>query len=79
MLDDYFSSKEFLESTDAAPLIDQDMGHPLMHQGSIPVAHQLASQSPVVDSGVSLDLLANQNLMGGSADKEDDGFLGDLF
>lgn len=65
-----------MESTDAAPLMDQGMGHALMHQ-MIPAAHQLSSQSPFVDSGVSLDLLANHSSMiGNSIEIEDDVFVG---
>lgn len=53
------------------------MNNPLIYQG-FPAAHQLASQSPLVDSGVSLDLLANHHnmaMMGGSVEIEDDVFV----
>jgi hypothetical protein len=79
VLDDYFSSKEFLESSDAAPLLEQSLmnqNQQLYHQG-IPATHQLAAQS-LVDSGVSLDLLANHHnssMIGGSVDIDDDVFV----
>lgn len=57
MLDDYFSSKEFLESQDAAPLLDQSSVF-CNHQTTIPSAHQLVTSSPFADSGVSLDMIS---------------------
>lgn len=69
MLDDYFSSKEFLESQDAAPLLEQSSVF-CNQQTPIPSSHQLVTSSPFADSGVSLDMMS-LNHSSINADDED--------
>lgn len=54
-------------------MADQAIGY----QSGIPASHDLASQSPFVDSGVSLDMLANKTLSMSwtSTEIDDDVFL----
>ena len=74
MLDDYFSSKDFLESQDFAPILDQSSVFP-NQQATIPSAHQLVTASPFADSGVSLDMMSLNNSSTNVDD--DDVFMGE--
>ncbi|GAB0096633.1 Eukaryotic translation initiation factor 4E-binding protein Mextli [Sergentomyia squamirostris] len=89
VLDDYFSSSEFLGSVDATGSFDAAT-IPSYHQGTstplnpyaqpvVPVSHQLGgSTSPFADSGIGLNLLAQSSLgspgNGLSIDADDDVF-----
>lgn len=69
VLDDYFSSNDFLASVDVGATFDNNsmMQSPQIGQlpsfGSPlpPTSHQLNSSSAFVDSGINLDLLLSQN------------------
>lgn len=71
MLEDYFSSNEFLASVEMGALYDgSSVTTPTTPMSSmppqfIPAAHQLNSSSPFADSGIGLNIMASSTPTGG--------------
>lgn len=57
MLDDYFSSSDFLASVEAGAAYDSAVTTPTTPSVMIPAAHQLNTSSPFADSGIGLNFM----------------------
>jgi len=85
VLDDYFSSNEFLQTAEASAAYDgminstsSTSSTPTMTAPAIiPISHQLNSSSPFADSGIGLNMMsATQRLLNNnSVDIDDDVFI----
>ncbi|XP_037047723.1 eukaryotic translation initiation factor 4E-binding protein Mextli isoform X1 [Bradysia coprophila] len=81
VLDDYFSSNEFLQTAEASAALDGSMNStastPTMTApASIPLSHQLNSSSPFADSGIGLNMMSSSRLLNNnSVDIDDDVFI----
>lgn len=86
VLDDYFSSNEFLQTAEASAAYDGMMNStsstastPTMTAPAvIPISHQLNSSSPFADSGIGLNMMSSVTtrlLNNNSVDIDDDVFI----
>lgn len=57
VLDDYFSSSDFLASVDAGAAYDSAVTTPTTPSVQIPAAHQLNTSSSFADSGIGLNFM----------------------
>lgn len=57
MLDDYFSSSDFLASVDAGAAYDSAVTTPTTPSVMIPASHQLTTSSSFADSGIGLNFM----------------------
>ncbi len=85
VLDDYFSSNEFLQTAEASAAYDGMMSTssststPTM-TAPVPISHQLNSSSPFADSGIGLNMMSSSSissrlLNNNSVDIDDDVFI----
>lgn len=86
VLDDYFSSNEFLQTAEASAAYDGMLNSvsstastPTMTAPAvIPISHQLNSSSPFADSGIGLNMMSSVTtrlLNNNSVDIDDDVFI----
>lgn len=81
VLDDYFSSNEFLQTAEASAALEGSMNSTastptLTAPPAIPISHQLNSSSPFADSGIGLNMMASSRLLNSnSLDIDDDVFI----
>lgn len=85
VLDDYFSSNEFLASVEAGAAFEASthMNTSIGSLGSVsatihPASHQLISASPFVDSGIGLNMMGSSSsgtINNNSIDVDDDVFI----
>lgn len=86
VLDDYFSSNEFLQTAEASAAYDGMLNStsstsstPTMTAPAIiPISHQLNSSSPFADSGIGLNMMSSvttRSLNNNSVDIDDDVFI----
>lgn len=84
VLDDYFSSNEFLQTAEASAAYEGMMNStsstsstPTMATPTvIPISHQLNSSSPFADSGIGLNMMSSTRLLNNnSVDIDDDVFI----
>ncbi|KAJ6649778.1 Eukaryotic translation initiation factor 4E-binding protein Mextli, partial [Pseudolycoriella hygida] len=84
VLDDYFSSNEFLQTAEASAAYEGMMNStsstsstPTMAAPAvIPLSHQLNSSSPFADSGIGLNMMSSARLLNNnSVDIDDDVFI----
>lgn len=81
VLDDYFSSNEFLQTSEASAAYDGMMNSTASTPtATVPPSYQLNSSSPFADSGIGLNMmsssrLVNNNNNNNSVDIDDDVFI----
>lgn len=83
VLDDYFSSNEFLQTAEASAAFDGMMNSTSSTSStpnaSVPLSHQLNSSSPFADSGIGLNMMSTSStsrlLNNNSVDVDDDVFI----
>lgn len=76
VLDDYFSSNEFLQTAEASAALEglnSTASTPTMTApAAIPLSHQLNSSSPFADSGIGLNMMSSSRLLNNNSVEVDD-------